>query len=281
MEETPLKIDLHAIVRNRMPKKISRWIPNFLIRWLEKIVCQDELNGILERTFPNEGVAFADAALKDLDIHLDVCGIENIPDSGRFIFASNHPLGGLDGIALISVIGEIYGDGSIKFPVNDMLMHVRPLKSVFIPINKFGAQGKAATRQINDTYASDLQMLFFPAGLVSRKHKNGEIKDLEWQKAFVAKAIEYKRDIVPIYFDGLNSEKFYNIARWRKRLGLKFNIEQIFLPSEVCKSKGKSFKIYIGKPISYQSLEEKNMHPRQLADEIKEVVYSLKQNISV
>lgn len=275
MNATPLKIDLQAIIKSRLPRNKSKFIPTFLIRMLEKLVCQKELNGILSRTFPHEGVAFADAVLKDLNITVDVAGIENIPSTGRFIFASNHPLGGLDGIALIKVIGGMYGDENFRFLVNDMLMNVRPLRNVFLPINKYGAQGRSAAVQINQEYESDKQMIIFPAGLVSRKQKGGEIKDLQWQKAFIAKAIEYQRDIIPVFFEGLNSPFFYNFAKWRKCSGLKFNIEQVLLPSEVCKSRGKHFRIHIGRPISWQSLKQSDRTPIQLADDIKAAVYRL------
>lgn len=275
MNTTPLKIDLQAIIKSRLPRNKSKFIPTFLIRMLEKLVCQEDLNGILSRTFPHEGVAFADAVLKDLNITVDVAGIENIPSTGRFIFASNHPLGGLDGIALIKVIGGMYGDENFRFLVNDMLMNVRPLRNVFLPINKYGAQGRSAAVQINQEYESDKQMIIFPAGLVSRKQKGGEIKDLQWQKAFIAKAIEYQRDIIPVFFEGLNSPFFYNFAKWRKCSGLKFNIEQVLLPSEVCKSRGKHFRIHIGRPISWQSLKQSDRTPIQLADDIKATVYQL------
>lgn len=275
MEEAPLQINLQRIIRGRLSKSNNRFIPDFAIRLLEKIICQDQLNGILSRTFPNEGVAFADAALKDLGITVEVTGIENLPTSGRFIFASNHPLGGLDGITLIKVLGDIYGADGIRFLVNDMLMNVRPLRKVFLPINKYGAQGRDAANEINRTYASNVQMLIFPAGLVSRRHKGGEIKDLNWQKAFVSKAIEFHRDIIPIYFDGLNSSFFYKFAYWRKRSGLKINIEQALLPSELCKSRGKHFRVIFGKPISWQTLKDSDRNPRESAAYIKSIVYSL------
>lgn len=258
-----------------MPASTRRWIPRFLVRGLERLVCQDELNGILQRTYPKVGSAFAMAALEDLDITVEVRGMENIPDEGRFIFASNHPLGGLDGIALISVLGARYGDDKLRFPVNDMLMNVRPLRGVFIPINKFGRQGREAARRLAETYASDAQVIFFPAGLVSRLHKGGVIKDLEWQKAFVAKALEYGRDIVPIHFSGHNSRKFYRIAKWRKRLGIKFNLEQILLPSELCKAKGSRYVVTIGKPVKAEALKGSGKSAPALAAELRELVYAL------
>lgn len=275
MNDGPLQIDLQAIVRQRVPAAKRRWIPRWLVRRVEKLVRQDELNGILRRTYPHEGTAFATAALHDLGIGVEVRGLENIPETGRFIFASNHPLGGLDGIALISVLGARYGDDRLRFPVNDMLMNVRPLKGVFIPINKFGRQGRQAARQLTETYASDSQVIFFPAGLVSRLHKGREIKDLEWQKTFVAKALEHDRDIVPVHFSGRNSMLFYRMAKWRKRLGIRFNFEQMLLPSELCKARGSKYVITIGKPLDVESLRASGKTPVQLAADIREAVYAL------
>lgn len=273
--EGPQQIDLQAIIQKRVPRSKRRWLPRWLVRRVEKLVRQDDLNGILRRAYPARGSAFATAALRDLGITVKVHGLENIPSTGRFIFASNHPLGGLDGITLISVLGARYGDDMLRCPVNDMLMNVEPLRGVFIPINKFGRQGRDAARLLADTYASDVQMIFFPAGLVSRLHKGGEIKDLEWQKAFVAKALEYDRDIVPVYFSGRNTMRFYRTAKWRKRLGLKFNVEQILLPSELCKACGSEYTVTFGKPIRCQELKSSGKSPKQLAADIRERVYAL------
>lgn len=275
MNDGPLQINLKEILRKRVSPSKRKWLPRWLVRKLERLVRQDELNGILQRTYPHEGTAFATAALQDLDITVHVKGLENMPDTGRYIFVSNHPLGGLDGIALISILGKRYGDDSLRFPVNDMLMNVRPLRGVFIPINKFGRQGREAARLLSQTYASDAQIIFFPAGLVSRLHKGGGIKDLEWQKTFVAKALEYGRDIVPVHFSGMNTPRFYRTAKWRKRLGLKFNIEQILLPSEVCKAKGSSYTVTFGKPVSVEELRDSKKTPKQLASEIRDMVYAL------
>lgn len=275
MADEPLVIDLHAILRKRLPKKVNRFIPGFLISALERIVRQNELNEILRVAYPKRGSKFSKKVLEHLEIALEVDGLENLPSNVRFMFASNHPLGGLDGIALIAVLGEKYGDDNIKFLVNDMLMNVEPLKDVFLPINKFGRQGREASLIINESIKGDGQIFQFPAGLCSRLGDNGEIKDLEWQKSFVAKAIESERDVVPVYFEGRNTAKFYKMAKWRKKLGLKFNIEQILLPSEVCKSRGNNYKIIFGKPISWKELKKSGKNAKEIAAEIRDIVYQM------
>lgn len=228
--------------------------------------------------YPSQGSEFAAKILRYLEIEVEVEGEENLPSSeGRVVFASNHPLGGLDGIALIAVLGQRYGDENIRFMVNDLLMNVEPLSNVFLPINKYGSQARAAAEAINAEYASDRHMIVFPAGLVSRLHPGGVVHDLKWQKAFVQKAIENDRDIVPVRFVALNRKRFYRLAKWRKKLGIKVNLEQATLPAELCASRGKRFRIIIGKPISISELINSGKSFPQLAAEIRERIYSLQK----
>ena len=270
----PLEINLHTILRERVPRRIGRFIPGLLISGLERVIHQDELNEMLRVTYPSRGSAFSRRILQFLDITVEVEGLDRLP-AKRLMFASNHPLGGLDGIALIAVLGERYGDNGVRFLVNDMLMNVEPLRDVFLPINKYGSQGREAAKAINAAMASEMQILQFPAGLVSRLHDDGTISDLEWQKAFVAKAIEYERDIVPVRFEAVNTSRFYSTARWRKKLGIKVNIEQVLLPGEVCKARGGRFRILFGEPISWQALRDSGKSPKELAAEIRSAVYAM------
>lgn len=276
MAEKILQLDIKEILRNRIPKKKRRLIPPFLITAVEKLIRQKELNEILKATLPSKGSEFARRVLDYLNITLKVEGLENLQEGERYMFASNHPLGGLDGMALITVLGKKYGDDNIRFLVNDMLMNVEPLKEIFLPVNKFGRQGRENSIIINEKMASGDQIFQFPAGLCSRLQDNGEICDLEWQKSFVAKAIEYHRDIVPVYFEGRNSKKFYKTARLRKKLGVKFNLEQILLPSELCKAKGSTFRIIFGKPVSSSELAASGKTNKELAAELRSLSYSLK-----
>ncbi len=273
-----LRIDLDGIIRARAGGWKARIIPRPLTYALERMIRQTELNAMLDATWPAEGTAFADALYDHLRLSVSTRGEENIPPEGRFIFASNHPLGGLDGIGLIKVLGARYGDAGIRFLVNDMLMNVGPLRPVFLPVNKYGSQGREAARAIAAAYASDMQILIFPAGLVSRLHPDGSISDLVWQKSFIQKAVEYERDIIPVRFEGLNRSRFYRTAYWRKRLGLKVNIEQAMLPAELCAARGNSYRVTFGHPISWRTLAGHiagGASPAALAAEIRATVISL------
>jgi acyltransferase domain protein len=273
IRKNPMEIDLHRILRERLPRKVSRFVPGFLISALERIIHQKELNEMLRIGFPAQGSEFASRILDHLGVSVEVEGLDRLPER-RFMFAGNHPLGGLDGIALISVLGKKYGDEGVRFLVNDMLMNVEPLRNVFLPVNKYGSQGREAAVAINDALGSDMQVFQFPAGLVSRLHDDGKVADLEWQKAFVTKAVAYGRDVVPVRFEGLNRMRFYRLARWRKKLGIKVNIEQAFLPAEVFAARGRKFRIVFGKPVRYESLRDSGKSPKSLAASLRSLVYS-------
>ncbi len=266
----PMRIDVDQVLRARLPRHY-RYIPRFVVRWLERIICQDKLNAILVKMAGKNSVDAATAALDEMGITIESSGLERLPE-GRFMFVSNHPLGGLDGLALISLLGHRY-DRKIKFMVNDLLMAVEPLRGVFLPVNKYGRQSRSSAAQIEEALAGDEQFITFPAGLCSRMQPDGTIADLPWQKAAVVHAVNYKRDIVPIYFDAVNSRFFYRFAKWRKRLGLKFNIELIFLPKEMIKKSGSTLRAVIGDPIPWDTLD--GAHPKQEAARLREIVINM------
>lgn len=272
-QNSAFRIDLDKILRGKAPKHYRK-IPRFLISYLKRIVHQEDINGILERNSGLEGVPFMHALVeKEFNLTLKLRGEENIPTEGRFVFASNHPLGGLDGICLSSVVGDKF-NGKIKYLVNDILYYIDPLKPIFVPINKYGAQAKTSANAINEAYASDNQVITFPAGLCSRK-TGGVIMDLEWTKSFIIKAVEFQRDVIPVHFEGKNSRFFYNLANLRKASGIKFNFELVYLPDEMYKNSNQTFTITFGKPIPWQTFD-KSKTAAEWAQFVKEEVYSLK-----
>ena len=203
-QDTPIKIDVRQVIAAKSPS-LAKKLPGFVINWIKKLVHQDEINEILALYADYEGVEFATRALSHLGIGYTSYGMEKIDPSGRYIFVSNHPLGGLDGSVLIALVGTLFPD--IKFVVNDFLMHVKPFESLFIPVNKVGKMSREYAQQINDTYSSQSQILYFPAGLCSRKIK-GKITDTQWQTNFLKKALNTRGilclsifpDAIPISF---------------------------------------------------------------------------------
>lgn len=265
-------IDLDRIVRSRAGNK-AKFIPDFLVNWLKRIVHQDFINEYLKQGYV--GVDFCENALKYLDVDVKVEGLEHIADrSCKYTFVSNHPLGAIDGITLGGVLGRHF-DGKIKYLVNDLLMNLEGLAPLCVPINKLGKQARNFPQMVEGAFRSDNQMILFPAGICSRRMKDGSIRDLPWNKAFITKSVATRRDVVPIHFIGYNSARFYNIAEWCKRLRLKFNIAMLFLPDEMYRSQHGSYRVIIGKPIPWTTFD-KTKTPHQWAQEVKEKVYTLK-----
>jgi putative hemolysin len=265
-----IKIDIAGIVNTRASKTK---VPKFIVNYLRKIVHEDEMNHFFKKNPGLKNLDFIEAAFKYLDMSVNIEGKENLPPKdGRYIFACNHPLGGLDGIATGYVIGKEY-DSKVRFFSNDLLMNLEPMREMFVPVNKFGSQVKEHAQKMKELYESENHLVTFPAGMCSRK-VNGKIVDLEWKKNFITKAIQYKRDVVPIYFEGRNSNFFYNLAKIRKFFGFKFNIEMMYLPNEMFKQRGKKFTLKIGKPISWEQFD-KSKSQVEWAEWVKTIVYDM------
>jgi putative hemolysin len=259
-------------LKSKLGKK-AEMIPSFVVNYLSRLIHQDEINDIIVKFNDLYGVDFMNALIGYFNIRLIIKNEENLPKDGLcYIFASNHPLGGLDGICLSAIIGNHY-DKKIRYLVNDLLLNIPNLQTIFVPVNKHGAQKKDSVKQMEEAFSSGNQIITFPAGLCSRKQK-GKIYDLEWKKSFIQKAIEYKRNIVPVYFEGANSNFFYRFANFRKRFGIKFNIEMLLLSDEMFKNKNRTFNITIGNPIAYQTFNT-DKKPAEWAEEIKKTVYKL------
>ena len=259
-------IDIDKVLREKAPK-YYKYIPRFVVSYLKRIVHQEELNVFLRDSKDKVGVDFLKACLEFLDANIVVKGEENLPKEGLYTFVSNHPLGGQDGVALGYILGSFY-NGKVKYMVNDLLMNLQGLAPLCIPINKTGKQAKDFPRMVEAGFASDDQLIMFPAGLCSRR-QNGVIRDLDWKKTFVVKSVQAHRD-----FEGRNSNFFYNLANICKFLGIKVNIAMLYLADEMLKNRHKTFTVTIGKPISWQTFD-KSKTPTEWAAYVKDIVYKL------
>lgn len=264
-------IDIDKVLREKAPK-YYKYIPKFVVSYLKRIVHQEELNVFLRESKDKVGVDFLKACLEFLDANIVVKGEENLPTEGLYTFVSNHPLGGQDGVALGYVLGSFY-KGKVKYMVNDLLMNLQGLAPLCIPINKTGKQAKDFPRMVEAGFASNDQLIMFPAGLCSRR-QNGVIRDLDWKKTFIVKSVQAQRDVVPIHFEGRNSNFFYNLANVCKFLGIKINIAMLYLADEMLKNRHKTFTVTIGKPISWQTFD-KSKAPAEWAAYVKDIVYKL------
>ena len=264
-------IDIEKAIASKNPR-LLKILPGFILKYIKRAIHQDELNEANNRNSHLFHIDFVNAAMEEFDVHLKVKGEENIPKTGGVILAANHPLGGLDGIAFMKVAGSYRSD--IKFLVNDLLMAFKNLGSILIPINKHGRNTNDYLDKIDKAYASDVCLLLFPAGLVSRRQEGGVIEDLVWKKSFINKAIQYQKNIIPVFIDGKNSNFFYNLAYWRKKIGIKANIEMFYLADEMYKQKGKTITFIFGEAISWETFT-KDKPAEYWAAMVKQHVYAL------
>ena len=274
-DKAPFQIDIDEILRSKAGPKAKR-IPRFIVAWLKRRLHQDQVNDFLRIIGDKEGVPWLKGCLDFLDTKLEVKGLENLPsdaDGRRFTFVSNHPLGGQDGVALGYVLGTHY-DGRIKYLVNDLLMFLPGLAPLCIPINKTGKQSRQFPAMVEAGFSGDDHILMFPAGLCSRR-RHGVIRDLPWNKTFITKSVQHQRDVVPIFFSGRNSNKFYTIANICKMLGLKFNLAMLYLVDELFKNQHKTFEVHIGRPIPWQTFD-RSRTATQWAAYVQDIVYQLK-----
>jgi putative hemolysin len=271
-ENEVIQIDVEGVLKEKSPKLAKR-LPRVLINYLKRIVHQEEINRFMLNNKEKHDFEFMEEVKKYMNLKTEILGFENVPETGRFVFAANHPLGGLESLVLMLAVSQKFPN--LRFVVNDILMALKPMKGLFIPINKHGGQTRQGVEYINSVYQSDFQLLYFPAGLVSRKIK-GKIVDLQWQKSFVGKAVSSQRDIIPVFIDGRNSRFFYNLAKFRKIFRIKANIEMLFLADEMMKQKGQTIKLIFGKPIPFSTFD-KSKTPQEWADYLKDLTYSLKK----
>lgn len=265
-------IDIEKVIAGKNPN-LLKILPKFLINYFKRVIHQDEMNEALYRHRNEFGLEFVGEVLKELKVNVVVKGEYNLIQADRFVAVSNHPLGGLDGMALMNVVGKVKGD--IIVPSNDFLLHLPNLRPLFIPVNKHGSNAKNIA-YFDEAFSSDKTLLYFPAGLCSRKIK-GNIIDLEWKKTFLSKAKKSNRDILPVHISGRNSNFFYNLANIRKWLRLKANIEMIFLVDEMFRQNNKVIVITFGKSIPVSTFD-KRMNDSKWAARIREHVYFLESD---
>ncbi len=265
-------IDIKEVIKGKSPG-VAKVLPGFVFRYIHRIMHIDFINEMLQKHGRLNGIEFVNGIVRDFNVKENIYGLDSLPGNGKFIFAANHPLGGFDGMVLMKTVFNKFGD--LRFLANDVLMNISNLSDLFLPLNKHGGNSRDVAKAIKELYLSDKQVLIFPSGFASRKIK-GKIIDLEWQKHFIAKSIEYKRDVVPVFIEGQNSKRFYRIANWRKFFKIKWNLEMFFLPDETYKHRNKDVTIYFGKPIPY-TLFDKSKNHKEWAQYVKDFIYNLPQ----
>lgn len=265
-------IDLDKVIKSKS-ERLHRWLPRFVVRWMERLLHVDEINYYIYKHRDKFGPAFAQAILAELNVEVEIVNPQNMPTSANPMIVGNHPLGGVDGMALIAEVGRTRPN--ILFPVNDMLLYLPGLRQIFVPINKFG-KNTDNVKILEEAFAGQNTLLYFPAGLCSRKKKD-VIRDLEWKRTFVKKSVRYTRDITPVYVDARNSKRFYRWANIRKALRIGFNFEQMLLPSEMFRMRNGKIRLVFWPTIPCSTFD-KTRKPEEWAAKVREYVYQLTED---
>lgn len=268
------EIDIGAVLQAKAPRLAQR-LPAFALRWLRRTIHEAEINHILRSYWDLPPQEFIRACFREWDVTYSAEGLERLDPRGRYLFVANHPFGGMDGMMLADKLIERFGDARVV--VNDLLMHLEPLRPLWIPVNKYGAQNAAYARKFDEELFGERPILTFPAGLCSRRIR-GEVTDLPWKSSFLKKAYASQRQIVPIFVEGRLSSFFYGVVSLRKLLGVKFNIELLWLPDEMFSQRGRHFRIAVGEPIPLAELQQAGSLHEQ-TEYIRKKTYFLKNRL--
>jgi putative hemolysin len=273
-EQQDKLIDIKRVIQNKN-KRLARFLPQFVINYIRRIIHEDEINAMINKNKHLTGLSFLENVTNEFDIQFELKGVENFPPaSERCIFAANHPIGSIDGLLFMREAGKQYG--ITKSVVNDLLLHIDNLKPLFAGVNKHGANSRGSVEEFDTLFDSQYQILMFPAGLVSRR-KKGKIRDTEWKKTVISRAVKHKRTIVPVYIEGQLSNFFYNLAQIRTFFQIKANLEMFFLVDEMFRQKGKKISFTIGKPIRYEVFN-KSKTDKEWVEKLKTHIYNIADN---
>jgi len=264
-------IDIEKLFASKDEKMLKR-IPKFVIRYLKKILHQEEINEFLIQNEGLEGIEFLTKCIDFMGLRYKLIGLENVPKESRLIFVSNHPLGGADGLCLMKAIHENL-QADPKSLSNDLLMNVKPLRCFMIGVNKHGGNSKESVAEMQRSFEGNDPVVIFAAGLVSRRHCF-KIEDPVWKSTFVKKAFLHERDVIPVFISGRVSGFFYRLANLRKFLRIRNNIEMLYLPNEMFKQRGLTLTIKFGKPIPWKSFNS-SKSPEEWAASVKKQVYEM------
>ncbi|QOG12400.1 lysophospholipid acyltransferase family protein [Arcobacter sp. FWKO B] len=257
-------ISIQREIQNKYPTLGNQSI----IKFLQKIIHEDKINAFLEENSHLMGFEFVEAILDyfNFDIILSQNQIQNIPTSGSVVIIANHPLGALDGLLLLKIIGSIRKD--VKIVANDFLTQFTQLDPLLLKVNNFNQiQIKQDIKAIVDELKQGKAVIIFPSGEVSRARLDG-IKDTKWYKGFLTFAINSKSPILPIHIKAKNSWFFYTVSAINKR------ISTLLLSNEMFNKQNKKATITIGEIIPYENIPQ-HIKKKELIVLFKKHLYSI------
>jgi len=250
---------------NKYPSFVNRIILRFL-NWLLHI---EDANEFIRKHKDKKDFEFIEEIFEFLDFSylLTSRDRQRIPSEGKLVIVANHPLGALDGLAILKAVGEIRPD--VKVVVNDVLASISQLSDLFLPYNIFSARAqRQRVSQIVRAFSNEEAVVFFPSAEVSRL-KASRVVDGYWYNGPIYFAQKYEVPILPIFVKSRNTIWFYLISSLHKKYSM------FLLPREVFKKRGKNLRLKIGDPIPVRYLKQSPLHPNLLTKMLKKHVYKL------
>ena len=239
---------------------------------LRKLVYERRINEFLENNQDAWGIEFVDRVLGFFDFKYTVGAREvaNIPDSGRVVIFANHPIGSLDGLAILKLVHEVRSD--VKIVANDLLSNFKALQDLIIPLDTLGnGSARRSYKKVLEALEDDQAIIVFPAGEVSRARPTG-VKDTHWRPGFLHFARKSKAPLLPIHIGASNSWLFYAASMLFKPLGTAL------LAHEMFNKRDRVIKFRVGQLINNQALASENLHDRTLVKRLKQHLYKIARN---
>lgn len=266
-----MQIDVEQVLLNKYPgfAQTAPSVRRPALFCLRRLVRENAINDFLRDNSDASGFEFIDRVFDYFNFSYSVSHKErlNIPSSGRVLIVANHPLGALDGLALLKLIGEIRRD--VRIIANDVLMHFHPLKELFLPVDNLRrGTRKGDIQRINESLQNDEAVIVFPAGEVSRAGLTG-IKDGPWNSGFLLFARKSNAPILPIYVDGKNSTLFYGLST------LNRSMSALLLAHEMFNKHSRTLPIRVGEPIAFSQIDTLPLPPKLKARLLKKHLYRI------
>jgi putative hemolysin len=246
---------------------------------LMKIMKIDQINELYDKYQDEKGLAFVDAVLNYLNIKIDINeqDIKNIPLESAFIAIANHPFGGIEGLIMLKILGEIRPE--IKLMANFILKKIPAIQDQIIAVNPFeDYKNTSSVSGIKNTvkYLQNGNPIgIFPAGEVSSyQSQKRKITDKDWNPVIGKIITKTKVPVLPIYFDGNNGLLFNLLGLINQKL------RTAQLPNELLNKKGHVIKVRIGKCIKYTDLESFDSNSKMLLY-LRARTYALASGIEV
>ncbi len=268
---------LQHVIETRFPAFGSRRgvLAGPTLALLKKVVLEDEVNAFLADAKGLEGLAFIDRILEVVNFSYSVVPreLENIPVEGRVVIVANHPLGLLDGVALLQLVSKVRRD--VRIVANDILMQFEPLHSLLLPIvNLGGGNNRSNVQAIHDTLDQDQAVIIFPSGEVSRAGPWG-IRDVQWQSGFLRFAEQAGAPLLPVHLSARNSALFYSVSSIFKHLST------LMLVREAMRQRDTTMRVRVGQSIPWREIAALEMPRAQKIRRISGQLYGLPKNKAV